>query len=41
MKGSAYIRSLLGDFEAMRGNYSAAALAYREALTMIRSTAAR
>jgi tetratricopeptide (TPR) repeat protein len=32
VEGSAYIRSLLGDFEAMRGRYGAAELAYREAL---------
>jgi tetratricopeptide (TPR) repeat protein len=34
VEGSAYIRSLLGDFEAMRGNYGAAELAYREALAI-------
>jgi tetratricopeptide (TPR) repeat protein len=34
VEGSAYIRSLRGDFEAMRGRYGAAALAYREALAI-------
>ena len=34
VEGSAYIRSLLGDFEAMRGRYGAAELAYREALAI-------
>lgn len=34
VEGSTYIRSLLGDFEAMRGRYGAAELAYREALAI-------
>jgi tetratricopeptide (TPR) repeat protein len=34
VEGSAYIRSLRGDFEAMRGRYRAAGLAYREALAI-------
>jgi tetratricopeptide (TPR) repeat protein len=34
VEGSAYIRSLLGDFEAIRGNYGAAELAYREAVAI-------
>ena len=33
-EGTAYIRSLLGDFEAMRGRYGAAELAYRGALAI-------
>lgn len=34
VEGNAYIRSLMGDFEAMRGRYGAAALAYRQALAI-------
>jgi tetratricopeptide (TPR) repeat protein len=34
VEGTAYIRSLVGDFEAMRGHYGAAAQAYREALAV-------
>ena len=34
VEGTAYVRSLLGDFEAMRGRYGAAGLAYREALAI-------
>jgi tetratricopeptide (TPR) repeat protein len=33
-EGSAYIRSLLGDLQAVRGRYSAAAQAYRESLAV-------
>jgi tetratricopeptide (TPR) repeat protein len=32
VEGTAYIRSLYGDFQAMRGHYGAAASSYREAL---------
>ena len=34
VEGTAYIRSLVGDFEAMRGHYGAAAASYREALAV-------
>ena len=34
VEGTAYIRSLVGDFEAMRGHYGAAAGSYREALAV-------
>jgi tetratricopeptide (TPR) repeat protein len=34
VEGSAYVRSLLGDLQAVRGRYGAAAHAYREALAL-------
>ena len=34
VEGTAYIRTLVGDFEAMRGHYGAAAGSYREALAV-------